>query len=216
MGFLRNPVQGDFERNRDLLFDFFGGVAGPLRDDLRVGVGDVGIGLDGQIAKRDDAPDEQHPRHAECQDAGAQREIDEQTNCLPCFEAAAENASALAPSSSPTFAPWRICCRPSDRPAVCTSRRRKEMAVSLRKIQSLSCSRMMAVAGTTRCGFCLRERKVTTANMPGRKTPSRLASTMRTLAARVLGSRTRETSLMLPLNTRSGKAFRRISAGSPM
>src|ERR1700686_2166655 len=138
MGFVGNPVQGDFEPDGDLLFDLFGGMAGPLRDDLRVSVGDVGIGLDGQIAKRDDAPDEQHQRHAEYQDAIAQGEIDEQTNHLPCSEAAAENASALATSSSPTFAPWRICCRPSDRPAVCTSRRRKELVVSLRKIQSLS------------------------------------------------------------------------------
>src|SRR6202171_5404335 len=216
MGFVRNPVQGHFERDGDLLFALFGSVAGPLCDDLRVSVGDVGIGLDGQIAKRDDAPDEQHQRHAEYQDPVAQREIDEQTNHLPCSEAAAENASALATSSSPTFAPCRICCTPSDRPPVCTSRRRKELAVSLRKIQSLSCKRMMAVAGTTRCGFCLRERKVATANMPGRKAPSRLARTMRTLAARVLGSSTRETSLTPPLNTRSGKAFRRTSAGSPV
>src|SRR6202165_4401883 len=216
MGFVWNPIQGDFERDGDLLFDLFGSVARPLRDDLRISVGDIGIRFYGQIAKRDDAPDEQHQRHAEYQDAIAQREIDEQTNHLPCSEAAAENASASATSSSPTFAPWRICCRPSDRPAVCTSRRRNELAVSLRKIQSLSCSRMMAVAGTTRCGFCLRERKVATEYIPGRKAPSRLASTMRTLAARVLGSRTRETSLTLPLNTRSGKAFRRTSAGSPM
>src|SRR5229473_5406241 len=216
MGFVGNPVQGDFERDGDLLFDLFSGMAGPLRNDLCVSVGDVGIGLDGQITKRNDAPDEQDQRHAEYQDAVAQREIDEQTNHLPCSEAAAENASALATSSSPTFAPWRICCRPSDIPAVCTSRRRKELAVSLRKIQSLSCKRIMAVAGTTRCAFCLRERNVATANMPGRKAPSRLASTMRTLAARVLGSSTRETSLTLPLNTRSGKAFRRTSAGSPM
>src|SRR6202140_2882001 len=216
MGFVRNTVQGDFERDGDLLFDLFGSMAGPLRNDLRVSVGDVGIGLDGKITKRNDAPDEQDQRYAEYQDAVAQREIDEQTNHLPCSEAAAENASALAASSSPTFTPWRICCRPSDRPAVCTSRRRKELAVSLRKIQSLSCSCMMAVAGTTRRGFCLRGRELATANMPGGKAPSRLASTMRTLAARVLGSRTREMSLMLPWNTRSGKAFRRISAGSPM
>src|SRR5260370_1087043 len=216
MGFVGDAVEGDFQQDGDLLFNLFCSVAGPLRDDLRVGVRNVGIGFDGQIPKRDDAPDEQNQRNAENQDAVAQGEIDEQTNHLPCSEAAAENASALATSSSPTFAPWRICCTPSDRPAVCTSRRRKELVVSLRKIQSLSCSRMMAVAGTTRCGLCLREWKVATAYMPGRKAPSRLASSMRTLAERVLGSRTRETSLTLPLKTRLGKALRRISAGSPM
>src|SRR5258708_19761135 len=136
MGFVRNRVQGDFERNCDLRFGLFGGMPGPLRDDLRVSVGDVRIGFDGQIAKRDDAPDEQHQRHAEYQDAIAQREIDEQTNHFPCSEAAAENASALATSSSPTFAPWRICCRPSDRPAVSTSTPPKAFAVSWRKIQT--------------------------------------------------------------------------------
>src|ERR1022692_5224206 len=186
MGLVGNAIQNDFERDGDLLFDFFGGVTGPLRDDLRVSVGDVGIGLDGQIAKRDNAPDEQHQRHAEYEGAVAQGEIDEKTNHLPCSEAAAENASAFATSSSPALAPCSICCRPPGRPEVCTSRRRKELAVSLRKVQSLSCSRMMAVAGTTRCGFCLRERKVATANMPGRKAPSGLASTMRTLAERIV------------------------------
>ena len=50
MGFVGNAVQNDFERDGDLLFDFFGSVTGPLRDDLGVSVGNVGIGLDGKIA----------------------------------------------------------------------------------------------------------------------------------------------------------------------
>src|SRR6202790_4244323 len=103
MGFVWNAVQSDFERDGDLLCAFFSGMTGPLRNDLRVRVGDVRIGFDGQIAKRDDAPDEQHQRHAKYQDAIAQRELDEQTNHFACSEAAAEKASAFATSSSPTF-----------------------------------------------------------------------------------------------------------------
>ncbi len=46
---------------------------------------------------------------------------------------------------------------------------------SLRKTQSLSCRRMMAVEGTTTRSVSLRERKVATANMPGRSEPSEIA-----------------------------------------
>ncbi len=66
-----DAVEFDFQGNGDLLFDFFGGVAGPLRDDLRVGVGDVGIGLDGQGVERDDAPDEEDERAPEYKQAVA-------------------------------------------------------------------------------------------------------------------------------------------------
>jgi hypothetical protein len=41
------------------LFNLFGGSARPLRDHLHPGVGDIRIGLDGKLLKRDDAPDEQ-------------------------------------------------------------------------------------------------------------------------------------------------------------
>src|ERR1700691_1547373 len=150
MRLVRNAVQPDFERHSDLLFDFLGSMARPLRDDLRISVGNVGVSLDRQITKRDNAPDKQHQRHAENQNTVAQGEIDEETNHLPCSEAAAENASAFATSSSPNLAPCSICCKPSGRPELCTSTRRKVLAVSLRKNQSLSCSRMMAVAGTMR------------------------------------------------------------------
>ena len=45
--------------------DFFGGMSGPLRDDLGVRIGHIGIRFDGQIVKRDDAPDEEDQRAAE-------------------------------------------------------------------------------------------------------------------------------------------------------
>ena len=64
-------------------------------------------------------------------------------------------------------------------------------------------------------GCNLSERNVATANIPGRKEPSRFASTMRTLAERVLGSRTREILVTLPWQVFSGYAFKRIYAASP-
>ena len=60
VGEMSNSVEFHFERNRDLLLDFFCGVTRPLRDDLRVGIGDVGIRLDGQGVEGNDAPDEKH------------------------------------------------------------------------------------------------------------------------------------------------------------
>ena len=73
---MRHTVELDFEWNRDLLLDFFGGVARPLRDDLRVGVGNVGIGFDRQIVKGNDAPDEEHERPAQHEQGVVQREVD--------------------------------------------------------------------------------------------------------------------------------------------
>ncbi len=52
----RNPVHHDFERNGDLLLDLFGGDSRPLRDDLDVVIGDVGISFHGEIVERDRRP----------------------------------------------------------------------------------------------------------------------------------------------------------------
>ena len=62
MGQMGDAVQFHLEGNGDLLFDFFGGMAGPLGDDLRVGIGDVGIRFNGQIVKRNDAPGKKNQR----------------------------------------------------------------------------------------------------------------------------------------------------------
>ena len=56
---VRDAVHDDFDGDGDLLFDLFGGAAGPLRDHLDVVVGHVGIGFHRQIVKRDRAPDQQ-------------------------------------------------------------------------------------------------------------------------------------------------------------
>jgi len=63
MRHVRDARHADFERYCYLLLDFFGGAAGPLRDDVDVVVGDVGIGFHGKIVKGDAAPDEQQNRN---------------------------------------------------------------------------------------------------------------------------------------------------------
>ena len=59
VGHVGDARHADFEGDGDLLLDVFGGAAGPLGDDVDVVVGDVGIGLDGEVVKGDDAPAEQ-------------------------------------------------------------------------------------------------------------------------------------------------------------
>ena len=85
MSEMSNTVEFDFERDCDLLFDFFGGVAGPLRDDLRVGVGDVGIGFDGQGVERNDAPNKKDEGRAQDHEAVAKREVDKRTDHYCAF-----------------------------------------------------------------------------------------------------------------------------------
>ena len=58
---MRQAAELDFERDGDLLLDFFGRVAREQRDDGDLHVGDVGEGLDGQRAeRRNPGADEQH------------------------------------------------------------------------------------------------------------------------------------------------------------
>ena len=57
-----NSIHRDLERDGDLLLDFLGSPARPLRDDGCVVVRDIGIRFNGQVVKRDGAPAEQeHP-----------------------------------------------------------------------------------------------------------------------------------------------------------
>src|SRR6185369_2550233 len=114
MGHVSNAVQLNFQRHRDLLLHFLGGVARPLGDDLRVGIRDIGVGLNRQIVERENAPDKENNRDAQDQNAVAQGEVDEKTDHLPCSATAEENSSALATICSPGFTPSRICCIWSD------------------------------------------------------------------------------------------------------
>ena len=59
---MRNPKHLDLDGNRYLLFHFFGGMPGPLADDVHVIVGDVWIDLDGHVMERHRPPQkQQHP-----------------------------------------------------------------------------------------------------------------------------------------------------------
>ena len=63
-----DSVHYSFERNRNLLFHLLSRNSRPLGDDLNVIVGDIGVGLDGEIVERDDAPckkDERKTKHQE-------------------------------------------------------------------------------------------------------------------------------------------------------
>ena len=72
----------DFDGDGDLLLNLFGGAARPLRDDLDVVVGDVGIGLDGQAVEGDDAPGKEQNRGSDHEPAIVQGEIDEAADHL--------------------------------------------------------------------------------------------------------------------------------------
>jgi hypothetical protein len=75
-----NSVHHDFQRNRDLLLDLLRGNSRPLRDDLDVVVGNVRIRFDGQLVKRNCAPNQQQRRCGENQNPVLQRKIDKLTN----------------------------------------------------------------------------------------------------------------------------------------
>ena len=75
-----NSVHYGFERNRNLLFDLLSRNSRPLSDDLNVIVGDIGVGLDGEIVERDDAPGEQQYGKREDEHAVAESEIDDAAN----------------------------------------------------------------------------------------------------------------------------------------
>ena len=51
MNHVRDAVHCDFERDRNLLLDLFGGDARPLRDDFDIVVGYVWICFDGELMK---------------------------------------------------------------------------------------------------------------------------------------------------------------------
>ena len=76
MGHARDAVHRDFERNRDLLLDLFGGDSRPLGDDLNVIVGHVGIGFNGKSVKRDDSRAHQQERESQHEGAFVEGKVD--------------------------------------------------------------------------------------------------------------------------------------------
>jgi len=77
MGHVGDAGDRDFERDGDLLLDLFGGAARPLRDDVDVVVGDVGVGLDGEVMKGDGSPAEQQHGGDQDDEAVVERPVDE-------------------------------------------------------------------------------------------------------------------------------------------
>ena len=80
MGEAGNAGHLNFDRHRYLALDLLGAPPRPLRDDLYVIVGYVGVGLNGKSPKRDDAPRGQYHHPAQHKPAVLQPEIDERTN----------------------------------------------------------------------------------------------------------------------------------------
>src|SRR5438445_5731889 len=77
---MRNSVHLDFNRNRDLLFDLFRGVAGPLRNDLNVVVRHVRVRFDRQAVKRDRSPRQKKHSDNHHNEPVVERVIDESTS----------------------------------------------------------------------------------------------------------------------------------------
>ena len=86
---MRDSSHLDFSRNRNLFFDVFSGMAGPLGDDVHVIVGNIGIGIDGKIVKRD---------HAPCEHQGGQTKNDQRIFKRKIDDAPDHCASSVASS----------------------------------------------------------------------------------------------------------------------
>ena len=79
---MRDAVHHDLERNRDLLFDLFRRNPRPLRNDLYVVVGYIGIGLNGQPLERNDASGKKDQRQSQDEQPVVERKIDDAANHL--------------------------------------------------------------------------------------------------------------------------------------
>jgi len=77
---VRNAAHNGFEWDGDLLLDLFRRDSRPLRYDLHVIVGYVGIRFDGKLVEGNRAPNNEQQRDGEDEKAILQREIDELTN----------------------------------------------------------------------------------------------------------------------------------------
>ncbi len=82
MNHMGDAVHHRLKRNRDLLLDLFRGNSWPLRDDLDIVIGDVGIGFDGELVERDRSPAKQYECRCEDKKAVLQRKINNLANHL--------------------------------------------------------------------------------------------------------------------------------------
>ena len=73
---VRRAVHGELEGKSGEALDFFGGVAGPLGDELDHGRRKIGIGVDGHAAEGFGAGDDDQERDHQDEEALAQGELD--------------------------------------------------------------------------------------------------------------------------------------------
>src|ERR1700733_7208747 len=91
----------NFDRNRHLLFHFFGGTSRPLGNDRHIVVGDIGIGLYGQIVKRDSPPAEQQDGNGENHKPVVKGKVNQSAN--HCASAAASSWRTFETTCCPTL-----------------------------------------------------------------------------------------------------------------
>src|SRR5277367_3446059 len=208
---VRQAVHLNFDWDGDLLFDFFGGAAGPLGDYLDVIVGDVGIRFYRKSVEGNGAPNEQEEGEREDHEAVVEREVyqaSHQAAAVPWWGLDGNYCStvfcrtrALVTTWSPGFTPEMISCMlfGSISPPT-TATRLNLFPPAGRYTQSRSCRCRMAAAGTAAWDSFFCPRKVAVTNMPGRMSPG-LWTWIRTLAVRILGSRTAPILLIRPVTT---------------
>src|SRR5271165_4514552 len=106
---MRNSVHHDFDRNCNLLFHLLSRAARPLRNDVDVVVGHVRIRFDGQIGKRNGAPDQQEDGRQHDQKAVGEREIDDGADhlllliiyCSAVFWSTSASLTTESPGATP-------------------------------------------------------------------------------------------------------------------
>ena len=78
-----NTIHCEFNGDRDLLFNFLGGVARPLGDDLNPSVGNIRIGFNREISECHGAADDQGNAQAENQNPVSQGKANDFSNQEP-------------------------------------------------------------------------------------------------------------------------------------
>src|SRR5215469_11652585 len=209
----RNTVHRNFDWNRDLLLHLLRGDSRPLCNHIDVVVSYIRVGFNRQAMERNHAPSKQQNGNRQHKKAVLQRKVDQlpdhrassvasicralATTCLP--GSIPETSSCLFPSSIlPAFTAIRLNC----------------LSPAGTKTHSRSCRCRMAVAGTTAWTSFVLLSSVAVTNIPSLSRPG-LATSMRTLAVRMLGSSTGPISLMRPTSTLSGYAFSLTCADWP-
>src|SRR5580658_4646302 len=110
MGQVRNARHLDFNGNCDLALDLFRAAAGPLRDDLHVVVGHVGVSLDRQGFESHDAPSSNEQDSAKHQPSALEREVDEGANhyWFPAVSSSRALPTTCCPGSRCARITWRF------------------------------------------------------------------------------------------------------------